>query len=62
MPSKQEILEYAKQNEFLYPKEKVILGFTLLGGAVGGFIFGLGIMLVFIIDNIINGAVVDYTM
>ncbi|WP_019518994.1 hypothetical protein [Faucicola boevrei] len=54
MPSKKEILEYTKQNEFVYPKEKVILGFTLLGGMVGGFIFGLGIMLVFIIGDIIN--------
>lgn len=54
MPSKQESLDHAKQNGFVYPKEKVILLFTLLGGMVGGFIFGLGIMLVFIIDNIIN--------
>lgn len=54
MPSKKEILEYAKQNGFVYPKAKVILGFTLLGGIVGGFIFGLGITLSWIISDIIN--------
>ncbi|STZ09447.1 Uncharacterised protein [Moraxella caprae] len=36
MATKKEILAYAKQHGFIYPKEKVILLFILLGGAVGG--------------------------
>lgn len=41
MTTKQEILAYAKQNGFVYPKFKVIFGFGLGGGAVGGFFLGL---------------------
>lgn len=54
MPSKKEILEYAKQNCFVYPKEKVILLFSLCGGAVGGFVLGISLFLYFDFSDIIK--------
>lgn len=42
MPSKKEILNYAKQNGFLYPKKKVIFGYGLCGGTIGFFIMMFG--------------------
>lgn len=47
---KQSLLKFAEQNGWLYPKEKVILLFTLCGGAVGGFVLGIFIGLPFIIS------------
>ncbi|OPH38962.1 hypothetical protein [Moraxella equi] len=55
MATKKEILAYAKQHGFIYPKEKVILLFILLGGAVGGFVailsMGLWLLLISILKN-----------
>ncbi|STY92935.1 hypothetical protein [Moraxella bovis] len=43
MANKKEILAYAKQHGFIYPKIKVIFGFGLCGGAIGLFIMMFGV-------------------
>ncbi|MBE9577659.1 MULTISPECIES: hypothetical protein [Moraxella] len=57
MATKKEILAYAKQHGFIYPKIKVIFGFGLLGGMIG-------LMTVFVIDRmtrlIVNGGNLFY--
>lgn len=62
MATKKEILAYAKQHGFIYPKEKVILLFILLGGAVGGFVFllltKLWELLISILGN--SSSTIDY--
>ncbi|MDO4896404.1 MAG: hypothetical protein Q3971_03480 [Moraxella sp.] len=42
MTTKQEILAYAKQNGFVYPKFKVIFSYGLFGGMIGFCILILG--------------------
>lgn len=49
--SKQHILENAKQNGFVHPKAKLILGFGLLGNFIGGLLFGIPIFLGALLDN-----------
>lgn len=62
MPSKKEILEYAKQNGFVYPKFKVIFGFVVLGGVIGGNITGHLLFFDDFIKNINNLDVVDFLL
>lgn len=40
MATKKEIVAYAKQHGFIYPKIKVIFGFGLCGGIIGVIMFG----------------------
>ncbi|AWY19719.1 hypothetical protein [Moraxella bovis] len=55
MATKKEILAYAKQHGFIYPKIKVIFGFGLLGGMIGGIMFCcIGFMIETTYEQIIN--------
>lgn len=62
MTTKQEILAYAKQNGFVYPKLKVGFYFGLVGGAVGGFVVILSIALWTLFTSILENpsGTIDY--
>lgn len=62
MTSKKEILAYAKQNGFVYPKLKVIFSFVFSGGVVGGNIAGHLLFFDDLIKNINNLDMVDFLL
>lgn len=49
--SKQHILENTKQNSFVYPKAKVILGFGIIGTLIGTLLLMIPIFFGVVLDN-----------